>query len=81
MPQIRRFVEQHPRLAAWFALSVGFVVILVWSARDVEFTLGQWVALILATIGVAGLSVWIIGWEEEEVPEEREELEERSGEV
>jgi hypothetical protein len=40
------------------------VVILVWSARDVGLEPGQWAALIVATIGLAGLCVWIIGWEE-----------------
>ena len=40
------------------------VAILVWSARDVGLLPGQWAALIVATIGLAGLCVWIIGWEE-----------------
>jgi hypothetical protein len=42
------------------------VAILIWSARDVGLLPGQWVALIVATILVAGLAVWIIGWEDEE---------------
>ena len=36
------------------------------SARDVGLLPGQWAALIIATILVAGLAVWIIGWEDEE---------------
>jgi len=71
MSAIKQFVVQHPRLAAWLVLAVGMVVILVWSARDVGLLPAQWAALIVATIGLAGLCVWIIGWEEGEEEEER----------
>lgn len=64
MDSLKRFLNQHPQLAAWIVLAVGMVVILVWSARDVGLEAGQWAALIVATIGLAGLCVWIIGWEE-----------------
>jgi hypothetical protein len=79
MAFLKQFVGQHPRLTAWFALAIGFVVILVISARDVGFTAGQWAALIVATIGLAGLCVWIIGWEddEDEVEEQQEAKEEK----
>jgi hypothetical protein len=66
MSSIKQFIGQHPRLTAWAVLAVGFVAILVWSARDVGFSAGQWAALIVATVGLAGLCVWIIGWEDEE---------------
>jgi hypothetical protein len=46
-------------------LAIGMVAILVWSARDVGLIWTQWLALIVATIGLAGLCVWIIGWEDE----------------
>jgi CHASE2 domain-containing sensor protein len=69
---LKQFVTQHPRLTAWFVLAVGFVVILVVSAWQVGFTVGQWVALIVTTVGLAGLCVWIIGWEDEEIDEEGE---------
>ncbi|MBN1976591.1 MAG: hypothetical protein JW918_04240 [Anaerolineae bacterium] len=77
MAFLKRFIGQHPRLTAWLVLAIGFVVILVISARDVGFTAGQWAALIAATIGLAGLCVWIIGWEDgedeaEEQPEAKE---------
>jgi hypothetical protein len=62
---LKQFFGQHPRLMAWLVLAVGMVVILVWSARDVGLLPGQWTALIVATVGLAGLCVWIIGWEEE----------------
>jgi hypothetical protein len=66
MSFVRRFINEHPRLAAWFVLAVGMVGILVWSARDVRLLPGQWAALIVSTIGLAGLCIWIIGWEEGE---------------
>jgi protein-S-isoprenylcysteine O-methyltransferase Ste14 len=65
MEKIKQFIEEHPQLASWIVLSIGMVAILVWSARDVGLLPGQWAALIIATIAVAGLSVWIIGWEDE----------------
>jgi len=36
------------------------------AARNVGFTPSQWAALIAATIGLAGLCVWIISWEDGE---------------
>jgi len=66
MSSLKQFVRQHPRLIAWLALAIGMVVILMFSARDVGLLPGQWAALIVATIGLAGLCVWIIGWEDKE---------------
>lgn len=66
MSALKNFATRHPRLLAWAVLAVGMVAILVWSARDVGLLPGQWAALIIATIGLAGLCVWIIGWEDEE---------------
>jgi hypothetical protein len=59
----------------WAALAVGMVIILVLAARSVGFTAGQWAALILATVGLAGLCVWIISWEDE--TEELEEIDDQ----
>ncbi len=66
MDQIKTFIHKHPQITSWIVLSIGMVAILVWSARDVGLLPAQWAALIVATIVVAGLSVWIIGWEDEE---------------
>lgn len=66
MDKIKRFVTEHPQWTSWIVLAIGMVAILVWSARDVGLLPGQWAALIVATILVAGLAVWIIGWEDEE---------------
>ena len=73
MSSLKQFVNQHPRLTAWVVLAIGMVAILVWSARDVGLLAGQWAALIVATIGLAGLCVWIIGWEDSEEEEETEQ--------
>ena len=54
----------HPRFAAWIVLSVGMVTLLVIEARDVGLEVGQWIALIVATVLVAGLCIWIISWED-----------------
>ena len=70
------FVKNHPRLSAWFALAVGMVAILVWSAKDVGLEPGQWTALIAATIGLAGLCILIIGWEDASETEDVSEAEE-----
>ena len=67
---IRDWIGQHPRLSAWVVLAVGMVIILVFSARDVGLLPGQWTALIIATILLAGLCVWIIGWDDGEPEEE-----------
>jgi hypothetical protein len=48
------------------------VIILVVSARDVGLLPGQWAALIVATIGLAGLCIWIIGWEDGEEDEKQD---------
>lgn len=65
MDALRRFASNHPQITSWGVLAVGMVIILVWSARDVGFTGGQWAALIVTTILLAGACVWIIGWEDE----------------
>lgn len=74
---LKDWVNRHPQLTAWAVLAVGMVVILIWSAKDVGLEAGQWAALIVTTILLAGLCVWIIGWNGEE-KEEAEEAEEKS---
>lgn len=63
---LREFFRRHPQLTAWAVLAVGMVIILIWSAKDVGLLPGQWAALIVATILLAGLCVWIIGWDGED---------------
>ena len=66
MTMLKDFAGRHPRLTAWGALALGMVVILLWSAKDVGLLPTQLAALVIATILLAGLCVWIIGWEDEE---------------
>ncbi len=61
--KLRTWASAHPKLAAWVGLGIGMVIVLIIAARDVGLTVSQWLFLILATIGLAGLCVWIIGWE------------------
>jgi len=71
-----KFADNRPRLAAWIVLSLGIVVLLLIEARDVPLLVGQWVALIVASVLVAGLCIWIVTWEDssEENPEEPKEV-------
>lgn len=78
MDKIKQFVRAHPQWTSWIVLSIGMVAILIWSARDVGLLVGQWAALIIATIAVAGLAVWIIGWEDEEEGDEAAALTQES---
>ncbi|MHB8627781.1 MAG: hypothetical protein ACYDBJ_17415 [Aggregatilineales bacterium] len=59
-----QFGEMRPRLAAWIVLSLGIVILLLIEARDVGLLIGQWIALIIASILVAGLCIWIVSWED-----------------
>lgn len=69
---LKDWVNRHPQLTAWAALAVGMVAILIWAAQDVGLEAGQWAALILATILLAGLCIWIIGWEKDDEEEQEE---------
>ena len=74
MAAIKDWAGRHPRLVMWAVLAVGMVIILLWAAKDVGLLAGQWAALIVATILLAGLCVWIISWNGEE--DEQEVVEE-----
>lgn len=63
LPPIQ-WAMRHPRLAAWIVLSLGMVILLVIEARDVGLLATQWLALVVATVLVAGACVWIISWED-----------------
>ena len=68
--KLRGWASAHPKLTAWIALAIGMVIVLVIAARDVGLLWNQWLFLVLATIGLAGLCVWIISWESgEDEPE------------
>lgn len=60
---MRKFWTEHPVLSNWLVLAVGMVIILYFSARHVGFLPQQWLALVGATVVLAGLCAWIISWE------------------
>ena len=74
MNKIIEWVKAHPKFSAWTVLAAGMVAIISYEARDVGLLAGQWAALIVATVLVAGLCVWIIGWEDDEEEEEKPEV-------
>ncbi len=65
-----RWAAVHPRLAAWIVLSLGMVILLFIEARDVGLLPGQWVALIVACVLVAGACIWIVSWEDSDEEED-----------
>ena len=71
----------HPRLAAWIVLSLGMVILLVVEARDVGLLATQWLALVVATVLVAGACVWIISWEDSDEVADTPEADSKAAEV
>ena len=69
-----KWVVQHPRISAWVVLGGGMVALLVHEARTVGLLPSQWVALIVATVLVAGACIWIISWEDKDNPEDEAEV-------
>jgi len=69
-----KWVTQHPRFSAWVVLAAGMVALLVNEARNVGLLPSQWVALIVATVLVAGACIWIISWEDKDNPEDEAEI-------
>lgn len=63
MNGLKRFWTEYPVLSNWLVLALGMVVILIISAWNVGFLPAQWVAIIVATVLLAGLCAWIINWE------------------
>jgi hypothetical protein len=62
---MRKLWNNHPNLVSWAVLAIGMVAIVVIAARNVGFQPLQWVAIIAATVALAGLCVWIISWEDD----------------
>ena len=62
METLKKTVSSHPNLSAWFVLALGMVLILIYEARSVGLQTMQWFWLILITILVAGASIWIVSW-------------------
>jgi hypothetical protein len=71
---MRRLWNNHPNLVSWALLAIGMVIIVVVAARSVGFQPGQWAAVIVATVLLAGLCVWIVSWEDSGGPSSDEAL-------
>ena len=67
------WVGAHPRLTAWIVLALGMIILLAIEARDVGLLPGQWIALMVATVLVAGACIWIITWDDEDLDTEEGE--------
>jgi hypothetical protein len=65
---MKKLWNDHPNLVSFVILAIGMLIILYFSARHVGFTATQWLALGAATVALAGLSVWIISWGDEDDP-------------
>lgn len=63
LSRVLAFFRRHPQLVSWIGLGIAMEVILWFSARDVGLLPSQMAALMIATFLLAGLCVWIIGWE------------------
>ena len=66
MGNLINWIKAHPRLTAWIVLALGMDGMVAYEARSVGLLIGQWIALLIATTLVAGLCVWIIGWEDDD---------------
>ena len=63
MTTLKRLWDEHPQLSSFVILALGMLIILYFSARHVGFDALQWLVLAIATIALAALCIWIIGWD------------------
>jgi hypothetical protein len=61
--KIKNALRAHPDLSTWALLSLGFLLVFVYSARDVALRPTQAAALGLMTVAVAGVCALIVSWE------------------
>ena len=62
---MRSWWAEHPYLLAWALLATAMTAIMLVSSRNVALEVAQRFWLVVATIGLAGLCVWIISWEDD----------------
>lgn len=67
---ILNIIDTYPRISAWVVLSAGMLGLLYYEAQDVGLTTRNWIALTIASLLVAALSIWIVSWEDEELDAE-----------
>ncbi len=63
MAAIKQWFVKHPLIVAFVVLAIGMVAMLLYASRDVDLLATQRLALVAATVGLAGACVWIISWE------------------
>mgnify|MGYP007030118236 CR=1 FL=1 len=63
LASIKQFLVRHPLIVAFVVLAIGMVAMLLYASRDVDLLPTQRLALVIATVGLAGACVWIISWE------------------
>jgi hypothetical protein len=56
-------LREHPNLVTGLVLALAMVVMVLYASKDVGFLPLQTLALVIATVILAGLCVWIINWE------------------
>jgi len=60
---LRTLFQRHPFVFSWVILAVGMVAMLLYAARGVALLPTQLLALVFATVLLAGACVWILTWE------------------
>lgn len=63
MERLKEFLRAHPRLAQWALLAAAMALVVLWASSGVDLSPTQRLAIVAATVGLAGLCVWIIHWE------------------
>ena len=63
MSRLMELVKRRPMLVAWVLLSIAMVTLLLWSSSDIGLLPSQLLAMIVATIALAGACVGIVSWE------------------
>lgn len=86
LEQINNFILvkwalRHPRIAAWIVLSVGMVALLIFEASGVGLQPGNWIALIIATVLVAGACIWIVSWDDGDETQPSPDIKTKTDEV
>jgi len=61
--RIAEIVRKHTHLSAAAALALAMVGVLLWAARGAGLEASHLATLIVSTVALAGLSVWIAGWD------------------
>jgi hypothetical protein len=64
MQNVKRLIERHPRLAAWLVLAIAMLIVFFITSANAPLAPTQQLTIAGALVGLAGLCVWIVFWEE-----------------